>query len=282
MRQCRDVGVIPIIGLCYANNYMSVGNYELTKTVNLFLQVNMSFPTANFLGSIDTGSGKWADGHWNDAGHPNDNGQTEMYYSIVPSLFDALQLGKPPPPARKHLSTTSKYLRLSGGVGVSFSPSRDDTIHSFSVFLDMRCGQRCECDEGVLLGLRFGGSTNRYLYYVDGRIEYRDGKNNIIESIEVANDAGWKMIALTHFYARGESIVYIHREGDEPADVKKISANERLSPLYFGLGVKFSGMLPAVGVECRNLLVYRSGLNELEVTKVMLDSLIISQYHYDM
>src|SRR3546814_16977577 len=54
-------------------------------------------PSINLLGAIDDLSGHWMDGFWADGFHPNDAGHAEMAYTIVPSLFDALESGKPSP-----------------------------------------------------------------------------------------------------------------------------------------------------------------------------------------
>ena len=97
---CEANNVVPIIGLCYANGWKASG-YALTKQVNLEIQTQWNVSSINFLGGVDDGSGGWATGYWNDAGHPNDLGQIEMYYTIVPSLFDALALGKMYPRPRQ-------------------------------------------------------------------------------------------------------------------------------------------------------------------------------------
>ena len=46
----------------------------------------------DFLGSTDDGHGRWVAGFFANGGHPNDLGSTEMYYSIVPSLFSAIEV----------------------------------------------------------------------------------------------------------------------------------------------------------------------------------------------
>ena len=50
---------------------------------------------AGVLGAIDDGKGHWALG-WDDK-HPQNSGHHEFLYSFVPSLFEALEKGKPNP-----------------------------------------------------------------------------------------------------------------------------------------------------------------------------------------
>ena len=52
-------------------------------------------PSVNFLGAVDDGTGKWAKGFWHDSLHPNAAGHDELARTFVPTLFDALEQGKP-------------------------------------------------------------------------------------------------------------------------------------------------------------------------------------------
>ena len=48
-------------------------------------------------GAIDDGYGRWARGFTPEPIHPNAAGHTEMFHAFVPTLFDALEKGKPSP-----------------------------------------------------------------------------------------------------------------------------------------------------------------------------------------
>ena len=81
-------------------------------------------PSVNFLGAVDDGTGKWAKGFWHDSLHPNAAGHEELVRTFVPTLFDAIEQGKPAP-AR---ATATGFARIEGGAtALSFTP--DASMH---------------------------------------------------------------------------------------------------------------------------------------------------------
>lgn len=92
----RSNGITPAMGNCYANSAFTPEDYAATKAMNLQIAA-WDVPSANFLGAVEDGSGKWSEGFFHDRSHPNSAGHTELMEAIVPSLFDALAAGKKPP-----------------------------------------------------------------------------------------------------------------------------------------------------------------------------------------
>jgi hypothetical protein len=141
VNQSRAHGIEPVIGLCYPNSDYTPSQYNYIKQMNLLLNT-WDVPTANFLGAIDDGLGHWVDGYHVNSGHPNDAGSTEMYYSIVPSIFDAIKAGKKPNPKR---ASGAQFVTVNatGDLSVSqsefvFSPDANQTIHAFAMQFGFR------------------------------------------------------------------------------------------------------------------------------------------------
>src|SRR3546814_7128180 len=86
-------------------------------------------PSINLLGAVDDLSGHWMDGFWSDAAHPNDAGHEEMSYTIVPSLFDALESKKSMPEKVKGSSIKFSKNR-SQGKFIAFTP--ENIVHPFT------------------------------------------------------------------------------------------------------------------------------------------------------
>jgi len=134
----RDNGMYAMTGLCYPNNSYSTSEYARVKAMNL--QINTyDLPSANFLGAIDDGEGHWVEGYASDAGHPNVFGHEEMFYTIVPSLFDAVRLGKTERPVS--LKNDNGYYAVVTRDAAVHDPIRftpDETVHSFTTAFRVR------------------------------------------------------------------------------------------------------------------------------------------------
>ena len=102
----------PIVTLCYTRNDFTAVEYEYTRRMNLAINA-WDVPSVNFLGAVDDGTGKWAKGFWHDSLHPNAAGHDELARTFVPTLFDALEQGKPAPTAirRRPASRVSRAAR---------------------------------------------------------------------------------------------------------------------------------------------------------------------------
>jgi hypothetical protein len=88
-------------------------------------------PTINVLGAIDDGKGHWALG-WDDK-HPQASGHAEFVYAFVPSLFEALEKGKPNPVK----ATGGGFARIASGTApLTFAP--EETMHPFAMSFMVR------------------------------------------------------------------------------------------------------------------------------------------------
>src|SRR3546814_7856745 len=92
-------------------------------------------PSINLLGAIDDLSGHWIDGFWADRFHPNDAGHAEMAYTIVPSLFDALESGKPSP-VKGEGSGIKLSKRKFRDRPIGFVP--ENIVHSFTTVVEVK------------------------------------------------------------------------------------------------------------------------------------------------
>jgi len=274
----RERHIVPIVTLCYARNDFTAVEYEYTRRMNLLINT-WDVPSVNFLGAVDDGQGKWVDGFWNDALHPNASGHTELLTTFVPSLFDALEQGKALPAT----STDQAYTRVTNvAAGQSgLTVSMLDTMHPFTLAFMARTE-----DEGVVAGIsgstlsaqtekrrvsRNGATTEQNvttlspavpftstLGVMHGAWTYTAADGSSITST-VKADANWHRIVLTHYTARGETLLYID-------GVLAGRVAERLEPKQFTLGGTTDGKRQAAKqIDLRHLLIYRSGLNADEV-----------------
>src|SRR5262245_6497899 len=94
----RQHNIVPIVALVYPRMVYTPVEYEYVRRMNL-LQNTWDVPTVNFLGATDDGTGRYTTGFDFDDKHPNAAGHREFFYAFVPSLFDALEQGKPTPTA---------------------------------------------------------------------------------------------------------------------------------------------------------------------------------------
>ena len=137
--RARANGMVPIAGLSYPHNSYSASEYAYLKAMNLLINT-YDLPGANFLGAVDDGAGHWVQGFNSVAGHPNVWGHEELFYTIVPSLFDALRLGKTGRPSPVGEDDGYAVITRDAAVHdpVRFSP--EDTVHSFTTAFRVSSG----------------------------------------------------------------------------------------------------------------------------------------------
>ena len=82
MSQNTAHGIHTYVGSNYANSDYNSTHYQFIKDMNLLTQT-WNVPSCNFLGTIDNGKGQWVPGFVASAGHPNNEGQTEMYHACA-------------------------------------------------------------------------------------------------------------------------------------------------------------------------------------------------------
>jgi hypothetical protein len=247
-------GKVPVVMNNYVRGDYNATDYDYVKQMNL-LMAQWDVPSVNMLGATDNGTGNWVEGYWYDTLHPNDAGHTELSYALVPSLFDALEAEKPQP-----VLATSNYITpdpASGGY-LAFTP--DAIIHPFTVSFDVQTSSA-----GNLMAFTTSGTaTGSIAITADGFIQYTSPAGTITGTT-VVNDGAWHKITLTHYYARGETLLYTDTN---------LTGNvaEQLEAKIFRL----HGTGAPANVNYRNWFFYRSGMNELEIAAMNEDKMLKS------
>ena len=266
--RARQNGMIPVVMLCYTRDLYTPQDYEYVRRANVE-QAQWDVPTVNVLGAIDDGKGHWALG-WDDK-HPQNSGHHEFLYSFVPSLFEALEKGKPNPVK----AAAGGFARIaSGSAPLTFTP--EETMHPFALSFMVRTQKdgTLAAISGATLATRteirvtedkpftattlvadrpFGSS----LIVEGGRFGYKSAAKTRVDS-GVRADAQWHHVVLSHFTARGETLLFV--------DGKQVgSVAERLEPKNFVVG--------SAG-DFKDLFLYRSALNADEVAAIHAGKLL--------
>ncbi|MGY4384476.1 lysophospholipase L1-like esterase [Pedobacter sp. UYP24] len=239
----RDSGYVPIITNCYTRNDFNEADYYYVKQLNLWINA-LDVPSVNLLGAIDDGTGKWAPHYWFNEGHPNDAGHAEMSYAIVPSLFDAMANGKPQP---KFIDASYLTWDKNNHDLLYFKP--DNALHAFTTNITIKTNGKGQ----VLQLTDSSGNSGSIAVNKKGFLEYISAQKHKIEGITKIDDGKWHQVTLTHYYARGETILYCD-------NIKEGDASEKL--LFKAL---YIGDKKGRGLSVKNLLFYRSGMNLSEV-----------------
>ncbi|NVK74475.1 MAG: T9SS type A sorting domain-containing protein [Oceanospirillaceae bacterium] len=252
----RDVGIEPIIANCYANGNFDNSHYLVTKEMNdLIHQWDVS--SINLLGANDNGQGKWADGYTMDSAHPNTAGHLEMSYSLVPSLFDALNQGKAIPV--KFDKATSLSFESGSYLNKSLRIDPEETMHSFTVSFDLKTM------ESGLITLIDNSANDSYLRISEnGKLVYSSPFNQVISSEEVINDDSWHKLSLTHYYAQGFTKLYI--DGQLIGEL-----SEKVIPKSFVFSPDSTNAF-----SMKELMIHRAGMNDYEIDKINSNMLLKS------
>lgn len=253
----RAQGMVPVVTNCYTRNDYTPTDYAFIKQMNLLLHA-WNVPSANLLGAVDDGAGHWAPGYWDDALHPNDLGHAELAHAIVPSLFDALRAGKARP---RRVATSFVRLgpqRRGGATSLVLRP--EALLHPFTQVVSFRT-----VGTGQLLALQDSTTQGSVAIVPGGTLVYTSAKGGRVAGRQRVNDNRWHQLALTHYYAAGQTVLYL-----DGAEVGRLP--ERLLTRQLGLG----GPLAPAGGQYRNWLFYRAGMNANEVRALAADSLLQS------
>jgi lysophospholipase L1-like esterase len=258
--RARQNGIVPVVMLCYTRDLYTAEDYEYVRRANVE-QAQWDVPTVNVLGAIDDRKGHWALG-WDDK-HPQASGHREFLYSFVPSLFEALEKGKPNPVK----ATGGGFARIaSGAAPLTFAP--EETMHPFALSFMVRTQSdgTIAAISGSTLATRTEIRSNEGMPFTSttlvadkpfaaavavqaGRFGYKPaGAGPGIDS-GVRADAQWHHIVLSHFTARGETLLFV--DGKQVGRVA-----ERLEPKNFVVGNRG---------DYKDLFLYRSALNADEV-----------------
>jgi lysophospholipase L1-like esterase len=268
--RARQNNIVPIVALAYPRQAHTAEDTRYVRRANV-VQSTWDVPTVNFLGAVDDGAGRWALGF--DDKHPQASGHREMFYAFVPTLFEALEQGKPAPirPAGAH-----GFARIMAGVA-PLTFEAPDTMHPFSIGVTVRAS-----DEGTVATIRgmtlaarseliqgparsFQATTlypdrafTSALGIQNGKWIYRSASGAIVDS-GVRADGQWHDVVLSHFTARGETLLYI--DGKLGGRIA-----ERLEPRRFVIGGPGGAGAPAAPrqADYRDALIYRAGLNDDE------------------
>jgi lysophospholipase L1-like esterase len=243
--KARTNGKIPVITNNYSRADYSATDYNYIKEMNMLIQ-QWDLPSVNFLGAIDNGSGQWATGYQYDDKHPNDAGHNEFLYAMVPSLFDALEQQKPLPQIVTGTSISINNQVPAGAL--KFKP--ENMIHPFTMSFDIKTAST----GNVALFTTSSAALGTLTIDANGHLSYTSPSGTSITGTDVVNDNQWHKITFTHFYARGESILYTD-------NVVSGSINEKLEAKVFSLN-------PAnapTSIQYRNWFFYRSGMNNIEI-----------------
>ena len=279
IRRIRAEGITPVVALMYTRADFGSREYAYTRQMNLAIN-SWDVPSINMLGAVDDGHGQWARGFWSDALHPNAAGYQEMFHAIVPSLFDALAAGKPTPT----LPRGEGFARVRGNDRSPMTFEPDAMMRSFGLSFFVRSqgdgtvasvgGQTVDHAvewksrprrNGVLdyeaatltpSGRRFQATLGLF----NGRWVYASANGTSLTSSSLGADGQWHHVALSHYVARGQTLVYI--DGQLVGTI-----DERLQPDRFVLGGPGPDWSTAVSAEAdyRGWMVHRAGLNADEV-----------------
>ncbi len=285
--RARQNGIVPVVMLCYTRDLYTAEDYEYVRRANVE-QAQWDVPTVNVLGAIDDGKGHWALG-WDDK-HPQASGHHEFLYSFVPSLFEALEKGKPNPVK----ATGGGFARIASGTApLTFAPQ--ETMHPFALSVMVRTQDAGTLaavtgstlltrTETKLVEAKAFTATTLYadkpftasLVVQNGRFAYRSAAGTVVES-GVRADGQWHNIVLSHFTARGETLLFV--DGKQAGRVA-----ERLEPKQFvvgGPGPSHTGAGADLQVrpgprqaDYKDVFVYRSALNGDEVAAMSQGKLL--------
>jgi lysophospholipase L1-like esterase len=283
VERSRQHHIVPIVTLCYTRNDFTEVEYEYTRRINLMINA-WDVPSVNFLGAIDDGTGKWAKGFWYDSLHPNAAGHDEITMTFVPTLFDALEQGKPLP-AR---STATGFARNTGG-RLTFEPG--SVVHPFAFAFTVRAqhsggvatiaGRTLAAatatkriDRGARGAVEIESTSlspaspfTASVGIVNGRWTYTAADRTSVAAADVRADDQWHQVVVSHYTARGETLFYV--DGKLAGKIA-----ERLEPSQFTLtGPAGIGGTP-FNIDYKDMLVYRSALNGDEVAALHKGTLL--------
>lgn len=196
----RADGKEPVVVNNYTRSDFTESDYHFVKQLNLLIH-EWDVPSINSLGSIDDGAGRWSLGYINDPSHPNTLGHVEFMHAFVPSLFDALVDGKPLP----ERNTTGNFTLEAGNL-IHLTP--EETVHPFTI-----CTRVKGTGAGTIFTFEHGAGSRPFFGSVtveaDGAITYNSPLKAPVTSEAILADGQWHDIALSHYFARGCTFLYI-------------------------------------------------------------------------
>ena len=243
----RQDGRVPVVMNNYTRGDFTPDDYAAIKQMNLMIH-EWDVASVNTLGAIDDGAGHWASGYMQDNAHPTTAGHREFLFAMTPSLFDALQAGKPQPVRDQTGSMT-----LAGGDVLRWTV--EGTVHPFTVSLRFRGRQA-----GRLMLLQLTAAARQGHVDIDdaGRGVYTNPTGRTITTTTaIADDDAWHTVTLTHYYAQGRTLLYLD---DTPAPTEQRERLSSLSQVVVG-----DQSRPALSRQLSEVFFWRSALSPDEV-----------------
>ena len=254
IKRCREKKIVPVLASCYpSDNYTEDKHYTFVKDMNLEL-AGWDVPGINLMGALDNGQGGFVDGITFDLDHPDSRGHAELFYSVVPSLFEALSQGIPLP-AKNGVSGYFPLEKSRHPAPLSFQPA--DPLHSFTLSFEVK-----PASSGVLAAiLNTEGDYSRLHWQAENKtLIYQSGKEKRLTLYSrLAEVDGWLHITLSHHYLKGKTQIFVN--GRLAGSVK-----ESIIPVHLvlgGHGDMDSAAFPMTA-DFRNWMIHRSALNEGE------------------
>ncbi|HEY8400867.1 MAG TPA: PKD-like domain-containing protein [Cytophagaceae bacterium] len=246
IEKARKQGMVPIVANCYSHGDYNATDYNYILQMNALLHT-WDVPSINLLGALDNGSGNWVSGYWADAGHPNYTGHTEFMYTIPPSLFDALKNNKPLP---QRINGTS--IQLGGAESDKrLEYELDGVAHSFTQVFSVRTS-----GSGTISRIKTLSGVASLAVNSSGNLIYSSPSSSGISGTANVANGQWHSIAITHYHARGITLLYVD-------GVLQGSVSEKLVPTKLSL----SG-LGAPSAEYKEWFFYRAGMVASEINAI--------------
>lgn len=250
----QSIGITPVIANCYTRSDFNATTYNYIKQMDLLIH-EWDVASINLLGAVDDGFGHWAPGHFADGGHPNDIGHQEMSYAMVPSLFEALAISKPQP---SFIAGTSLSLDPNtSGYKLELTP--EGTLHAFTISFDVKT-----TSTGSLVAFETTDGMNQLTVNGNGQLQYNSSVSSGISGNTFLNDGTWHRVTLTHYYARGETLLYL--DNTEEGRIEELQAVQKFT---------FNDSGSAAG-EFSDIYFYRAGMTSEEIAEINSDQMLKS------
>ncbi len=237
-------GKIPIVANNYPNDNYDSTDYNFIKQMNLMMH-QWDVASINLLGALDDQTGKYVASYQADSSHPNTAGHTEYFYTMVPSLMDALDSGKAQPQIVENtfLSMGSTITNTQ----LVFTP--ESTVHAFTTSFEVKT-----TNSGDIAALSSDLGTGFLSINGTGFIEYTASTGSTITGSVAINDGLWHKITLTHYYALGKTILYVDKNEIGSYNEQIVNNSVYLHPINS----------PAI-IDYKNWFFYRSAMTSEEI-----------------
>lgn len=224
-------------------------DYSYIKKMDLLIH-EWDVASVNTLGAIDDGAGHWATGYMADAAHPTTAGHRQFFYAMPPSLFDALEQGKPFPVRDNSQSTV-----LENGAVINIEAETSTTINPYTLSIRFKGNEA-----GKLAGFRTSSGKESFVRLrEDGYLEYVSYKEPetaaLTSTRQLVKDADtWHTLTITNYFAQKRLLIYID-------NVLVGETSETVTPKSFFVGDNAQ----ALHREYSELTFWRAAMNLMEI-----------------